>query len=109
MTCLFFFTMEVHSQSGNFALKRISDYHRHMARGWESKSVEEQQSEANRGKAETRVQLSAEEKAQQHSKNSLMLARRQVIEQLERAANPRHREMLERALSDLETQIARLC
>jgi len=80
-----------------------------MARGWESKSVEEQQSEANRDRDRTRPPLTAEQKEKQHNKDNLMLARSQVLERLEKASNPRHREMLQRALADLETQIAQLC
>ena len=84
-------------------------YHGCMARGWESKAVEEQQSEANRGKTKPATPLTTEEKEKQHHKDNLMLARRQVLEQLEKASKLRHCEMLKRALADLEAQIARLC
>jgi hypothetical protein len=80
-----------------------------MARGWESKSVEEQQSQMNRSKTKSAAPLSAEQKAKQHKRDSLMLARSQVLEQLRAASDPRHREMLQRALADLESQVARLC
>jgi len=87
----------------------VSGYDRSVARGWESKSVEEQQSEANRGKTKPATPLTTEEKEKQHHKDNLMLARRQVLEQLEKASKLRHCEMLKRALADLEAQIARLC
>jgi hypothetical protein len=87
----------------------VSGYDRTMARGWESKSVEEQQSEASLVKTKPRRPLSPEEKEKEHTREKLALARLQVLQQLEKAANPRHREMLQRALADLEAQIARLC
>jgi len=87
----------------------VCDYDGQVARGWESKSVEEQQSEANRGKTKPAAPLTSEQKAKQHHRSSLMLARSQVLGRLEAASNPRHREMLQRALADLEAQIARLC
>jgi hypothetical protein len=79
-----------------------------MARGWESKSVEEQQAEALLSKKLPSRALTPEELANQRKRQGLALARRQVLEQLERAANPRHRDMLQSALAELDAQLARL-
>jgi hypothetical protein len=38
----------------------------------------------------------------------LLLSRKNVLQQLEAAQNPRHREILDSALADLDAQIARL-
>jgi hypothetical protein len=79
-----------------------------MARGWESKSVEEQQAEASTSRKAPRRPLSPEELVRQQKCQGLTMARRNVLEQLERASNPRHREMLQSALAELDAQIARL-
>jgi hypothetical protein len=79
-----------------------------MARGWESKSVEEQQADAREAKKEFKVRLTPEQTAKQRHKQSLMLSRSRVLQQLETASSPVHRQMLETALEDLDKQIAQL-
>lgn len=79
-----------------------------MARGWESKSVEQQQAEATNPTDKTRRRLTPEQLAIQRSKQGLLLSRHRVLQQLEAAENPNHRKMLENALSDLDFQIAQL-
>jgi hypothetical protein len=86
----------------------ISDYNRFMARGWESKSVELQQSEEAQSPNTLKPALTAEQKSEQRQKQGLLLSRQRVLQQLESAHNPNHRSMLERALADLDAQIARL-
>ena len=75
-----------------------------MARGWESKSVEQQQEEAATVKSR-RALLSAEEVATQKRRQGLLLSRQRVLQQLQAASNPRHRQMLEAALADLDSQL----
>jgi hypothetical protein len=77
-----------------------------MARGWESKSVEAQQSEANEQPAESRPRLTAEEAARVRARETLRLSRQRVLQQLERAMNPRHRLLLENELVDLDQKLA---
>ena len=79
-----------------------------MARGWESKSVEEQQAQAASTVQKARPPLTPEQLAQQRKQEGLMLARRNVLQQLEVARSPQHREMLRRALSDLDAQLSEL-
>jgi hypothetical protein len=79
-----------------------------MARGWESKSVEEQQAEANSQQANSKARLSSEEIVKQRQREGLTLSRNRVRQQLQSATSSNHRRMLESALSDLETQIAQL-
>lgn len=76
-----------------------------MARGWESKSVEQQQEEA-KSQAIPHRSLSPQQIAIEQQRRSLQLSRARVVQQLEGAINPRHREMLEAALRDIEAQLA---
>lgn len=79
-----------------------------MAKGWESKSVEEQQSEARDLQKPAKPRMTAEQIAQKQSRNGLELSRQRVMQQLQAACNPNHRNMLERALADLDEQLAKL-
>ncbi len=77
-----------------------------MARGWESKSVEAQQSEsAGQAGAPHRPRLTPEQQAALRRKEGLELARARVRRDLESATNPRHRDMLNAAIEDLEKQL----
>jgi len=78
-----------------------------MARGWESKSVEQQQEEATSDAGNKKARLTAEEIGAEKRRETLRLARRRVEQQLEVVTNARHREMLEAALRDLDGQIGR--
>jgi hypothetical protein len=80
-----------------------------MARGWESKAVEEQQAEASTTTSDpTRVRLTPEQVAKQTQEQGLLLSRKRVLQQLQAAQNPFHRKMLETALGDLDAKLARL-
>jgi len=76
-----------------------------MARGWESKSVESQQSDAREASNPTRPRLSAEAAARTRERETLRLARQRVLQQLERTQNPRHRALLEDELADLNRKL----
>jgi hypothetical protein len=74
-----------------------------MARGWESKSVESQMESSQSGPmAPSKRQLTPEMAEVARKKESLLLAKTHLLQQLQAAQNPRHREMMEKALSDLE-------
>lgn len=79
-----------------------------MARGWESKSVEEQQAQAASPLAHSNPPLSTAELNRERERERLRLSRKHVLGQLESAQNPRHREMLQAALADLDARLARL-
>ena len=74
-----------------------------MARGWDSKSVEDQigAAEADRD-AQIKPQLSTQEREKQTRRESLLLSRAQVIGRLKTATNTRYRAQLEKTLQDLE-------
>lgn len=79
-----------------------------MARGWESKSVEAQQAEANEQRSQPRHRLSKEEADRQREKEGLRLSRQRILQQLAGTRNPRHRSVLERALADLNEKMNRM-
>lgn len=78
-----------------------------MARGFESKSVEEQQAEAKR-ESSTGQKLNPEQAERRRKRDGLILSRKSVQRRLESAANPAHRQMLEGALAELDRQIAEI-
>ena len=75
-----------------------------MARGFESKSVESQQEEAQRAKI-TRPAMTEEEKARQARKNGLELALAQTQAEMTAACRPAHKEMLKLRLEAIQAQI----
>lgn len=78
-----------------------------MARGFESKSVEEQQAEAKREPAQNQ-RLTPEEMESRRKRDGLLLSRKNIQSQLNSATNPTHRQMLEGALAELDRQLAEL-
>ena len=79
-----------------------------MARGWESKSVEEQQAEFSKGSRETKKDVSVEDARKATERERLKLARANVENQLKVAQNPRYKELLTRELAELDRQIESL-
>ena len=77
-----------------------------MARGWESKSVEDQMgaAEADRD-AQIKPQLSSQERDKQNRKESLQLSRAQIIGRLKGVTNARYRAQLEKTLQHLDEQL----
>jgi len=78
-----------------------------MARGFESKDVEFQQSEAERPKAAKRM-LSPEERDAQARRLTLELALSRAESDLRLAQSAAHRQMLEQAVAALREQIRTL-
>jgi hypothetical protein len=77
-----------------------------MARGWESKSVEDQISEAEAEKAlRSKPFLSLAERERETRKQSLQLSRSQILSRIKLARNPRYRAQLKVALEHVETQL----
>lgn len=79
-----------------------------MARGWESKSVEEQREAAAARRAPARSTASAAEMEVKQKRASLELSRARVLHDLGAATHPRRREQLQAALKYLEKQLAEL-
>ena len=78
-----------------------------MARGFDSKSVEEQQSlalvEKQKKPKET---LTADQQAAKRERANLELARTKLQNDLAAASNERHRAMIEAALRDVEKKLS---
>jgi hypothetical protein len=80
-----------------------------MARGWESKSVASQIESV-----ETHIRPPFDERFQAgelellRKKESISLSRTRVLRELEASQNPRYRNMMEKALADLNSELRRL-
>jgi hypothetical protein len=80
-----------------------------MARGWESKSIEEQQSlnETNEASgAAARRQNGADRAKRERQKQELELQRERILS--ERTSSPVRRAALEAALAEIESRLASL-
>jgi len=80
-----------------------------MARGWESKSVEEQIELAAEKAAslKTETKFNAAEAAKMRELESLELSRTRVLQDIASSSNPKYKEMLERSLAFLDEKLAR--
>jgi hypothetical protein len=79
-----------------------------MARGWESKSVEEQIESARAREAGHRPRLTPEQAALEKKRDSLLLQRTRVQRDLENCRDERYRKTLTEGLAYLESQLAEL-
>jgi len=81
-----------------------------MARGWESKAVADQIEEGNaeRPAADEKVNSAKEDRAQRQRIESLNLSRSRLLQQLERATHPSHRQVLLNGLQAVESEIEEL-
>jgi hypothetical protein len=80
-----------------------------VARGWESKSVEDQigNAEADRD-AQATPRMSAADRERHTRKQSLRLSRSRILSQIEAARNERYRDQLKRTLEHLDAQLREL-
>jgi hypothetical protein len=76
-----------------------------MARGWESKAVADQIEEGERETQTARPQASLEERALKERLDSLKLSKSRLLQQLERARHPAHRNVLLNGLKAVEKEI----
>ena len=78
-----------------------------MARGWESKAIEDQLA-ANEAEKEARAKpfLTDQEIERQTRKNSVQLSRSRILKDLETARNEGYRALLERTLAHLDAELA---
>jgi hypothetical protein len=77
-----------------------------MARGWESKSVEDQigAAEAER-ELRSKPQMSDRQRQKEDQKKSLLLSRSQILGRMRAATSARYRAQLQSALDHLEAQL----
>jgi hypothetical protein len=79
-----------------------------MARGWESKSVEQQQDEMAERRKPNRAPVPPEEQKRNRERDGLLLSRERLTQQLQAATNPRHREMLQQSIAAVDGQLSEL-
>lgn len=79
-----------------------------MARGWESKSVEDQIQERESASAETRPRLTPEQLQLQTRREGLQMIRTRTLMSLQSACDSRYRAHLERVLADVDAQLLAL-
>jgi hypothetical protein len=77
-----------------------------MARGWESKSVEDQMGDAQAEReAQVQRQVSPLEREQNERRQSLLLSRSQILSRLKLTRNARYRDQLDSALKHVDAQL----
>jgi hypothetical protein len=80
-----------------------------MAKGWESKAVEEQIQESQAAEQENpRKQFTPEQMEAHRRKEVLLLSRAHVEKDLSASQNPRYREQLSKALSHIDAELSKL-
>jgi hypothetical protein len=80
-----------------------------MARGWESKAVEGQVQDFQERESDGKKRpLTAAQQESRRRAEVLLLSRARVEKDLQASRDPRYRELLNRALADLDSQIAAL-
>ena len=84
---------------------RVVDQNARMARGWESKSVESQQSEPE--PAQRKRQLTAEEQERATRREGLEMSLGRIMLELETARSGVHRTALQNALKFLDEELAK--
>jgi hypothetical protein len=78
-----------------------------MARGWESKAVEDQQQDAAAARSAP-APVDPADAARRAERDTLQLSRTRALADLQHACAPAHRAMLEAAIRDLDARIAKL-
>ena len=77
-----------------------------MARGWESKAVADQIEEGeSRQDAAPKAQTSPEQRLLKDRLDSLLLSKSRLLQQLERATHPSHRNVLLNGLKAVEKEV----
>ena len=77
-----------------------------MARGWESKAIADQiEEEESRQQPSSKTAATREERVLKERLDSLQLSRSRLLQQLERATHPAHRNVLLNGLKAIEKEI----
>ena len=78
-----------------------------MARGWESKAIADQIEEGeSRQQQPSKTELTREQRVLKERLDSLQLSKSRLLQQLEHARHPAHRNVLLNGLKALEREIA---
>jgi hypothetical protein len=79
-----------------------------VARGWESKAVEDQIAASEERKSAVKRAPAPEEIERESRRQGLLLSRAKIVGDLDRARDERHRAALQQALEYIDSQIGRL-
>ena len=80
-----------------------------MARGWESKSVEDQKNAAESARAAApKPKLTPEQRERQATRDGLLLSRTRTLNALQGACDARYRALLETTLAHVDEQLKQL-
>ena len=77
-----------------------------MARGWESKSVEQQQAEMAERHNSPHPPASPDAQKRNRQREGLLLSRTHLLRQIEASTHPARRRILDQALADIDRQLA---
>ena len=77
-----------------------------MARGWESKSVEQQQADMVGSSKSAGPRLSPAEKELHRKREGLLLSRKRLSQQLQTSTYLQHRQMLEQSIAEIDKQLS---
>jgi hypothetical protein len=76
-----------------------------MARGWESKAVADQIENAELRASGREPSASSDERERKERRDSLLLSKSRLLQQLERAKHPSHRSVLLNGLKAIEKEL----
>ena len=79
-----------------------------MARGWESKAVEAQVEAASESNSKIEKRMTPAELETRRKRESLLLSRSRILQDLKQSKNPRYKKILSDALADLDEKLAQL-
>jgi len=96
-----------HQRHSDGSAKKMA-YSEDVARGWESKSVEEQIEAANERRKKPEITLTPEQIEAERKRDSLLLQRTRILRDLEASTNERYRKTLQEGLAFLESQLKAL-
>ena len=77
-----------------------------MARGCESKSVEQQQADMVSSSKSAGPRLSPAQKELNRKRDGLLLSRKRLAQQLQTSTRPQHRQMLEQSIAEIDKQLS---
>lgn len=92
----------------NRSRRRTLTYTRFMARGWESKGIEDQIAAAEERKTGPKRHRTPEELERESRRLGLLLSRAKIVGDIEHARGDRHRASLQQALDYIDAQITAL-
>ncbi len=79
-----------------------------MARGWDSKAVEEQIEASHNDPVASKAPRNGEDVARKRERQVIELARKRLLHRIEASENPAYQKQLREALGELDAKLASL-